>query len=305
MPEHKEVCAMEELSFGEDQTAREEPGVKVLFVDDDRLMRLTTPAILRDHGYNVTAVGTVNEALALIASDPFDVLISDLNIGAPGDGFTVVSAIRRTHPRCVTLIMTGYPGFDSALEAIRAQVDGYLIKPTPVPTLIDVIEEKLRCPSMDPEAATKRVSQVLRECTFEITQRALSAMKSDPALGALPVGDEQRIEFVPRLLEDLATMLEFSERGQEPPEIVHSAKMRGFKQYRQGYTIPMLAAQIRFLEQAIYEVLHEHMRSLNLSYFMFDLKRLNSSLGLQLEHTQQAFLAVEERIESHAHAVPS
>ena len=77
------------------------------------------PAILRQHGYDVTAVGTVNEALAQITSAPFDVLISDLNIGHPGDGFTVVSAMRRTQPTCITLILTGYPGFDSALEAIR------------------------------------------------------------------------------------------------------------------------------------------------------------------------------------------
>jgi ActR/RegA family two-component response regulator len=294
---------MEELSLGEDQVVREEPGVKVLFVDDDRLILLTTPAILREHGYNVTAVGTVNEALALIGSTQFDVLISDLNIGCAGDGFTVVSAMRRTQPSCVTLILTGYPGFDSALEAIRAQVDDYLIKPTPIPTLIEAIEEKLRCPSLDPQAATKRISQVLRESTFEITQRALSAMKADPALGALPLADEQRIEFVPRILEDLAAMLEISERGHEPPEIVNSAKMRGFKQYRLGYTIPLLAAHTRFLEQAIYDVLHEQMRSLNLSYFMFDLKRLNASLGIQLEYTQLAFLNVEEQIDSRAHAV--
>jgi hypothetical protein len=38
------------------------------------------------------------------------------------------------------------------------------------------------------------------------------------------------------------------------------------------------------LEQAIYDVIHEHMRSLNLSYFMFDLKRLNASLGIQFEY---------------------
>ena len=129
-------------------------------------------------------------------------------------------------------------------------------------------------------------------------------MKSDPALSALPLTDEQRIELVPRMLEDLAMMLEISERGQEPPEIVHSAKMRGFKQYRQGYTIPLLAAHVRFLEQAIYDVLHEHMRSLNLNYFMFDLKRLNNNLGIQLEHTQVAFLSVAERIEGQAHPSP-
>ena len=72
--------------------------------------------------------------------------------------------------------------------------------------------------------------------------------------------------------------------------------MRGVKRYQQGYTIPLLAAHVRLLEQAIYDVIHEHMRSLNLSYFMFDLKRLNASLGIQLEHTQLAFLSVEQRI---------
>ena len=114
----------------------------------------------------------------------FDVLISDLNIGHPGDGFTVVSAMRRTQPACITLILTGYPGFDSALEAIRSQVDDYLIKPAAIPTLMNLIEQKLQNPKSGTIAATKRISQVLRERSFEITQRALREMKSDPALAA-------------------------------------------------------------------------------------------------------------------------
>lgn len=72
--------------------------------------------------------------------------------------------------------------------------------------------------------------------------------------------------------------------------------MQGMKQYQQGYTIPLQAAYVRLLEQAIYDVIHKHLRSLNLTYLMFDLKRLNSSLGIQLEHTQMAFLNMEQRI---------
>jgi hypothetical protein len=121
-------------------------------------------------------------------------------------------------------------------------------------------------------------------------------MKSDPALAAVPLSDEQRIEFVPRTIEELATTLESSEREQAPPEIIQSAKMRGFKRYQQGYTLPLLAADMRLIEQAIHEVVHEHMRSLNLSHFMFDLRRLNTTLGIQLEHTLLAFLNVEQRI---------
>jgi len=117
--------------------------VRVLFVDDEPGIRLTMPQILRRHGLSVRAVGTVNHALAEITSAQFDVLISDLNIGQPGDGLTVVSAMRSMQPNCVTLILTGYPGFETALEALRNQVDVYLIKPADVPTLVSLIEKKL------------------------------------------------------------------------------------------------------------------------------------------------------------------
>ena len=118
--------------------------VRVLFVDDEPGIRLTMPLILRQHGFSVTAVGTVNEALAEITSAQFDVLISDLNFDHPADGFIVVSAMRRTQPNCVTLILTGYPGFETALEAIQNQVDGYLIKPAQIPALVNLIGAKLQ-----------------------------------------------------------------------------------------------------------------------------------------------------------------
>ncbi len=278
------------------QAGMQKGGARVLFVDDEPNLCLTMPTILRQHGYDVTAVSTVNEALTQITSGKFDVLISDLNIGEPGDGFTVVSAMRRTQPTCITLILTGYPGFDSALEAIRSQVDDYLIKPAPIPSLINLIEQKLRNATPGTGVATKRLSQVLRENIFEITQRTLIEMKSDPALGAIPITDEQRIEHTARTIEGLATILESDEPGQATRNFIQEAAMFGARRYQQGYSIPLLAIHVRLLEQAIYDVIHEQMRSLNLSYFMFDLKRLNANLGIQLEHTLLAFLNVEQRL---------
>jgi ActR/RegA family two-component response regulator len=139
----------------QEPAVRQKEAVRILFVDDEPNILLTMPAILQQHGYDVTAVGTVNEALTQITSAQFAVLISDLNIGHPGDGFTVVSAMRRTQPTCITLILTGYPGFDSALEAIRSQVDDYLIKPAPIPSLIKLIEQKLQNPKPGTGEATK------------------------------------------------------------------------------------------------------------------------------------------------------
>jgi DNA-binding NtrC family response regulator len=132
--------------------------VRVLFVDDEPGVRLTMPEILHQHGFSVTAVGTVNEALAEITSVQFDVLISDLNFDHPADGFIVVSAMRSMQPNCVTLILTGFPGFESALEALRNQVDDYLIKPADVPTLVSLIQEKLQQRNSSRSAATKRLA---------------------------------------------------------------------------------------------------------------------------------------------------
>lgn len=64
--------------------------------------------------------------------------------------------------------------------------------------------------------------------------------------------------------------------------------------------LPLLATYVHLLERAIYDAVHEHMLSLNLSYFIIDLKRLNANLGIQLEHTLLAFLNVEQRIGRHS-----
>jgi len=116
---------------------------RVLFVDDEPSIRLTLPTVLERHGFEVTTAASVPAALREIRSSRFDVLLSDLNIGEEGDGFRVVSAMRSAQPRCVNVILTGYPALESAVQAIRSQVDDYLVKPADVDTIIRVLREKL------------------------------------------------------------------------------------------------------------------------------------------------------------------
>ena len=116
---------------------------RLLFVDDEPSIRLTLPPVLESHGFQVRTAATVAEAVAQIKCSEFDVLLSDLNIGEDGDGFNVVSAMRQIQPNCVTVILTGYPAFESALLAIRHQVDDYLVKPADIEALIQTIDAKL------------------------------------------------------------------------------------------------------------------------------------------------------------------
>ncbi len=69
----------------------------------------------------------------------YDVLISDLNIEKPGDGFAVVAAMKVRQPTCASIILTAYPDFDTAQQAIRLSVADYFVKPVNIEELIGKI----------------------------------------------------------------------------------------------------------------------------------------------------------------------
>jgi CheY-like chemotaxis protein len=271
--------------------------VRILFVDDEAGIRETLPAILTLHGFEVTVAATVTKALAEIGSHHFDVLISDLNIGEAGDGFTVVSAMRRTQPKCLTYILTGYPAFETALQAIRSQVDDYLIKPTRPLELIKTIEQGLRSPELrkHPLAASKRISEIIRENIEPIVQRTLTAMKAEPVLAALPLTDEQLIFPIAPLLADLAAILESPDPDKASRKSMQLAAMRGHIRLLQGYSIPQIVASLRILANTLYDVIDEHLLTLEISFVLRDIRRLSNTLVLQLQETARAYLDTHER----------
>ncbi len=176
----------------------------ILFVDDEDSIRLTLPPLLQSYGFEVTSAATVAEALGLITRHKFDVLISDLNIGHPGDGFTVVSAMRSHQPNALRFILTAYPAFESALEAIREEVHDYFVKPTETEVLVGKIRSKLAQRSPDQSRIRQRLTQVIRANRESVIENWLQAVKKDSEISSIPVPDSERKEHVPPLL-DVAT----------------------------------------------------------------------------------------------------
>src|SRR5207302_11206979 len=106
-------------------STKTEQGNRFLFVDDEPSIRLTLLPILQERGFQVQTAASVSEALTAIKAHKFDVLLSDINIDRESDGFTVVHAMREANPDCVTVLLTGYPAFETAVRSIRAEVDDY------------------------------------------------------------------------------------------------------------------------------------------------------------------------------------
>src|SRR6202167_3047238 len=91
---------------------------KVLLVDDDDAVREMMTRMLESKGFGVVASASVAEALRFITTENFDVLITDLHMPNPGDGFTVVTAMRHSQPNALTLLVSGFPDVQSAMAAI-------------------------------------------------------------------------------------------------------------------------------------------------------------------------------------------
>jgi len=265
---------------------------RLLFVDDEPVIRLSLAAVLVKHGFEVTTAATVAEALQKITSEQFDILLSDLNIGNPGDGLTVVSAMRRTQPDAVTMILTGYPAFETALEAIRQQVDDYIVKPASIPTLVSTIESKLATPPRQRQLPPpKRVAMVLQEHMGRIEELWLSSIEKDDALSQIQATREQRIDYLHDVLSEVTKTAQ-SYSGEEPPKNQGSFAIHSRLRHFERYTASTVLAEFCLLRRIMAQIVQENLLAVNLSYLVPDLARVNESLD---EQAQAAVATLSER----------
>ena len=101
----------------------------VLVVDDEKKITLLLQGELADAGHEVTVANDGGEAIRLIRAKSFDVVITDLRLGAT-DGLTVLRAAKEADANLVVLMMTAYATVsDSAVEAMKEGASDYLEKP--------------------------------------------------------------------------------------------------------------------------------------------------------------------------------
>jgi len=261
---------------------------RVLFADDEASIRMTLPLILQQEGFDVSVAATVAEALALINRDHFDVLLADLNIGERGDGFTLISAMRRVQPEAVTLILTGYPDFETALQAIRNQVDDYLTKPADVKHLVETIKKKFKRPLHTAPLPIKRLSTILRECADEIVDDWLTEASQNETLSSVQLSRQQRMDHIRQIIEELARRIEAGPNVIADSE-TKGAMKHGQERYEQGYTIQRIAIEARLLHSVISRLLYKHLLAIDMSTCISDMMQMGESLHEQFEESIRAF----------------
>jgi len=265
--------------------------MRLLFVDDEPSIRATMPAILRKEGFEVAVAATVPEGLDLIQREKFDILLTDLNVGNPGDGFVLVSAMRRTQPESKTFILTGYPDFETALQAIRQQVDDYFLKPADIPELVRKLKERLVTPRHLRNEATKRAPQILREQSQRIVDLWLAQVLANDRLSNLPLDVAERTRHIPLVIELLARTIEAGEYAL-PDDAHNSAAEYGEARAHAGYNLSLLLKESNILATVISQVLQENLLVADLSTIIPDVLTIGVCLNALLEDALASFLRV-------------
>ena len=130
---------------------------RVLVVDDDRLTRVALAHQLALEGHEARDVENPIPALALLAEEPWDLVLTDLRMPTM-DGLAFLHRIRETRPDTAVIVITGHATVQTAVEAMKRGAEDYLIKP------VDFEELKVRVDKIMARRALERELRLLRRC---------------------------------------------------------------------------------------------------------------------------------------------
>ncbi|HEX7774867.1 MAG TPA: response regulator, partial [Pyrinomonadaceae bacterium] len=151
---------------------------RLLVVDDEESLRITTAAIFEKEGYIVDTASSGDEAIDLLSKTDYDLVLTDLHMEG-GDGLSVLNQIRRHAPLTISVVLTGFASVESAIAALQEGAYDYLIKPCDIESMKHTIrrgvehrrlmlaEQKARA---DLRQLNRDLEQRIEERTAELTR---------------------------------------------------------------------------------------------------------------------------------------
>jgi FixJ family two-component response regulator len=140
---------------------------KVLVLDDEQIVLDSVSRILEEEDYEVKTCRTGEEAVNLLKSGGFDILISDLKM--PGmDGLQAMEALAEVDPDLWMIMATAYSTVDSAVKAMKLGAWDYIRKPFTPDQLTELVNKAM-------EERRIRFEKRYREDTFAELKKALTS----------------------------------------------------------------------------------------------------------------------------------
>jgi DNA-binding NtrC family response regulator len=115
---------------------------KILVVDDEDALRTVLSAELEGEGYQVTTAADGQEAINVLTSSGFDLILLDIKMPNV-DGFEVLKFVKEKHPKTKVIMLTGFADLKNAIESKKLGAEDFVSKPYDLVDLLTTVERVL------------------------------------------------------------------------------------------------------------------------------------------------------------------
>lgn len=158
---------------------------RMLILDDEPFFRETLADVFSERGFTVSIASSLATAQQLVRRMPFDIVLLDNKL-PDGGGLTLVPQLIQSNDAVKILLLTAFPSYENAVQALKSGIHDYLSKPVEVEEVILTVERLLHT------TALEKVEEVHR---FQSRQESKTA---------LLVGAGGRFADIHRLIERAA-----------------------------------------------------------------------------------------------------
>ncbi len=107
---------------------------RILLIDDDKNTANGLRKILLQDGYDTSCTYTGNEALNLIDTEPFEIVITDMKL-PDISGFSIIERVKKKNADIPVIMITAFSSLQTAIDAMKKGADDYLTKPVNIEEL--------------------------------------------------------------------------------------------------------------------------------------------------------------------------
>lgn len=125
---------------------------RILIVEDEPSTLNVLSTLLKTEGYDVTAVDNGAEALQMLDTVQFDLMLSDIRM-APVGGMELLKRAHDRQPEMAVIMLTGYGSVETAVQSLKLGAFDYVTKPFKVDDLFVTVQKAI-------EAGASRVAEV-------------------------------------------------------------------------------------------------------------------------------------------------
>lgn len=187
---------------------------KILIVDDSDDVRKSLSELLQTSGYQTEIASSGREAIKKVSSEDFDIALIDLMMPEMG-GIDVLKEFKRLKPQIQVIIITAFPALETAVDAIKAGANNYIIKPFRPDELLTKINYAIEEARFKGKLGRLHLDKILNSLSSPTRRKIIRLLYSKPRIQFNEIVKELNFEDHTRVVYHLRLLKEDGMVGQD------------------------------------------------------------------------------------------